>query len=87
MCAVFIVVLSGLYFVPSSIWLWLLSIEYHMLHAVGPMFQGLCLPDGPLSLHVNIAVVTLNHEKEELYEVRIKVASVCLCCKAEFEVS
>lgn len=70
-CAVFVVGLCGLYFVPTSVWLWLLSIEYRVLRAVGPVFRGSCLPGGPPPPHVNIAVVTLNHEKDELYEVRI----------------
>ena len=71
-CAVFVAVLCGLYFVPSSAWLWLLSVVYRALRTVGPVFRGSCLPDGPLPSNVNIAVVTLHHEKDELYEVRQK---------------
>ena len=78
MCAVFLIVLCGLYFVPSSAWHRLEPVVYSALRTGGPVFRASCLPDGPPPSRVNITVVTLHHEKDELYEVRIDKAAALL---------
>jgi len=72
-CAVFLIVLCGLYFVRSGTWHRLVPVVYRALRTVGPAFRGSCLPDGPPPSRVNITVVTLHHEKDEVYEVRIDI--------------
>lgn len=72
-CAVFAAVLCCLFFAWSCTWHRLESGVYRVLRTVGPMFRGSCLPvDGTLPPHVNITVVSLHHEKDELYEVRAR---------------